>query len=119
MNKYEELYKEILTETRSGQMSWKQERKDAYPNVVLNSNYVRRLFSANFQRDGDDYVVLLTEKKYEDPEFDLAFERFKIELLVLDEGELIIALDDSTIDVSTLADLVETKSDRARKLFRM
>jgi hypothetical protein len=116
-NKYQMLYSEITADTNSGKITWKQENRGAYSHVVFSSNTVRRLFSAKFERNGDEYTLLLAEKKYDDPDFDMAYEKYKVELLVLDHGELVVTLDNSTVDVDQLADVVETKSDRAKKLF--
>ena len=64
--------------------------------------------------------MLLVEKKYDDPESDFSFDRYDLELLILEQDEVITCMTESVIerdDMLKLVDLVETKSDKAKKLF--
>jgi hypothetical protein len=121
MNKYEALFHDILERTRLRELNWKQLRRGAHSDVIFNPNLVFRQFSAEFPRDGENFALLLVEKKYEDPEHDFAFEKYVPEILIMDEeGELITTLTDSVIerrDLMRLADMVEAGSDKASKLF--
>jgi len=120
MNKYEALFNIILMQTKSGELKWSQLRRNANSDLIFNPNLVFRQFSATLIREGGDYTLLLVEKKYDDPDQDLAYEKYQSELLVVDEGELVATLSDSVIDPSKLmrlANMVETRSDKARKLF--
>jgi hypothetical protein len=121
MNKYEALFHEIVELTKLRELQWKQLRRGAHSDLIFNPNLVFRQFSAEFPRGGEDFKLLLVEKKYEDPEHDFAYERYAPEVLVMDEdGELITTLTDSVIerrDLMRLADMVEVSSDKANKLF--
>lgn len=120
MNKYEVLFEEIEKGTRSGTIKWKQLRRTANADIVFNSNLVFRQFSAEFSRGKNDFTLLLLEKKYEDPEHDFVYEKYQLELLVVDAGELVVTLTESVIErqqLIRLVDTVERRSDRANKLF--
>lgn len=120
MNKYEILFNEILEDTNNGKLKWKQVSKRANTDVIFNPNKVFRQFKSQLVRDNTEYVLLLVEKKYDDPEFDFAFERYDLELLILEQGELVTCMTESVIEkkyMMKLVDLVETKSDKANKLF--
>lgn len=120
MNKYEKLFAEILSQTKAGVLKWKQVSKQSNSEVIFNPNLIWRQFSTEFIREGNVFTLLLVEKKYEDPDYDFAYEKYYPELLVLDEGELIATLGDSIIeraDMIALVNLIEAKSDKAKKLF--
>ncbi|MGC4077986.1 MAG: hypothetical protein QM702_13345 [Rubrivivax sp.] len=121
MNKYEALFDEILRKTRNGKLHWKQIRRGSNAELIFNPNLVYRQFATNFERSGNQFKLLLLEKKFDDPEHDFVYEKYLPEILVVDEdGELIATLSDSLIERSEmirLASLVETKSDKASKLF--
>lgn len=71
-------------------------------------------------RDDEEYTVLFVEKKSPEPDYDY-LEKYWPEVLVLDDGELIASLNDSIIErqnLINLMELVESKSDKAKKLFK-
>lgn len=121
MNKYEILFDEIIKQTEARKLSWKQLRRHANSELIFNPSLVFRQFSADFPREGNNFKLLLIEKKYDDPERDFAYEKYVPEVLIVDEeGELVTTLTDSVIeraDLLRLADMVETRSDNANKLF--
>lgn len=120
MNKYEKLFAEIYSQTKAGTLKWKQLRRQANSDLIFNPNLVWRQFAADFERDENTFTIILVEKKYEDPDFDLSYEKYAPELLVIDEGELVATISDSVIeknDMIRLSNLVEMKSDKAKKLF--
>ncbi len=120
MNKYEKLFAEIYSQTKAGTLKWKQLRRQANSDLIFNPNLVWRQFAADFERDENTFTIILVEKKYEDPDFDFAYEKYSPELLVIDEGELVATISDSVIeknDMIRLSNLVEMKSDKAKKLF--
>ena len=121
MNKYETLFDEIVRQTKAKRLSWKQIRRNSNSDLIFNPSLVFRQFSTTFERAGNDFTLLLLEKKYDDPEHDFAFEKYLPELLVIDhDGELVATITDSVIersDMIRLANLVETLSDKANKLF--
>lgn len=120
MNKYEKLFNEIFSQTKAGSLKWMQLRRQANSELIFNPNLVWRQFSTDFVRDNSTFTIILVEKKYEDPDFDFTYEKYSLELLIIDDGELITTISDSIIessDMIQLANLVETKSDRAKKLF--
>lgn len=121
MNKYELLFDEIVKQTKSGKLHWKQVRRGSNSDLIFNPNLVFRQFETTFDRGGNEFKILLLERKFEDPEHDFVYEKYIPELLVIDEdGELIATLTDSLIeraDMIRLANAVETKSDKAKKLF--
>lgn len=121
MNKYETLFDEIINQTRARSLNWKQVRRHENSELIFDPNLVFRQFSADFPRNGANFKLLLIEKKYDDPEDDFAYARFAPEILVVDdEGELVATLTDSVIeraDMLRLVDMVETRNDKASKLF--
>lgn len=121
MNKYEKLFVEILKKTKDGSLHWKQLRRHANSELIFNANHVFRQFSASFERGDETYVLFLIEKKYSDPAFDFEFDKYRPEILIVDEhGELVTTLTDSVIelqDMIRLADLVEASSDKSANLF--
>lgn len=120
MNKYEKLFFEILLKTKDETLKWRQIRKQSNSELVFNPSLIWRQFSADFVRDGATFTLLLVEKKHEDPDYDFAYEKYSLELLVIDEGELVATISDSIIertDMIALASLIESKSDKAKKLF--
>jgi len=120
MNKYEKLFAEIYSQTKAGKLNWKQLRRQANSNLIFNQNLVWRQFEADFAREGNRFTLVLVEKKYEDPDLDFSYEKYSPELLIVDDGELVAMITDSIIEKSEmiqLVNLVETKSDRAKKLF--
>lgn len=121
MNKYEQLFDEIINLTHAHVLSWKQVRRHANSELIFNPNLVFRQFAADFPRGDTQFKLLLIEKKYDDPDHDFAYEKYVPEVLIVDnDGELVTTLTDSVIERSNLirlADMVETRSDKANKLF--
>lgn len=123
MNRYDVLFSEILVRTKSDQLRWKQIGRDENAALILNAHLVFRQFSAEFQRGKDVFTLLLVEKRHlynEEDFFIERFETYRAELLVVHEGELVTALGDSMVKLSSmmeLAHMVEMRSDRLRKLF--
>lgn len=120
MNKYEKLFRQILDQTHSGDLAWRQERRGAYADIIYNPQTVFRLYSADFSRKDNQFKLLLVEKKFDDPEQDFAYQAYAPQLLVIDDDELIATLTDSIIerrDFINLIDLVESNNDRANSLF--
>ncbi|UQN37164.1 hypothetical protein MTR80_05535 [Alcaligenes aquatilis] len=120
MNKYEKLFSEIYSQTKAGTLKWKQLRRQANSDLIFNQNFVWRQFAAEFERGENIFTIILVEKKYEDPDFDSPYEKYYPELLIIDGGELVSMISDSVIeknDLIRLANLVEMKSDKAKRLF--
>jgi hypothetical protein len=120
MNKYESLFRDILRGTRDRKVRWKQLRRTANTHLIFNPAGVFRQYEARLERGDEEYTLLFVEKKYEDPEHDFVYEKYAPELLVVDEGELIVTLSDSVIqrsDLIALSELIEERSDKASKLF--
>lgn len=121
MNKYETLFDEIINQTQSQVLSWKQARRHANSELIFNPSSVFRQFTADFTRGDTTFKLLLVEKKYDDPAHDFAYEKYVPEVVIVDnEGELVTTLTDSVIERTNLlrlADMVESRSDKANKLF--
>jgi len=121
MNKYEALFDEIFKQTKTGKIRWKQVRRGSNSDLIFNPNLVFRQFASTFERAGGKFKLFLLEKKFDDPDHDFVYEKYLPELLIVDEDdELVTTLTDSLIeraDMIRLANMVETKSDKASKLF--
>ncbi|WP_296000965.1 hypothetical protein [Rugamonas sp.] len=125
MNEYEALFEEIVERTKSKSLHWRQLNRRDNTEIILNAHLVLRQFTADFARGKYHFTLLLIEKKEDDALFDPLFQisprqNSEPEILVLDDGELITTLTDSIIDrwaMLRLLDLVETRSDKVRKLF--
>ncbi len=121
MNKYERLFNEILEDTKNGKLKWKLVSKRSNADIIFNPYLVFRQFSSQLIRDDTEYELLLVEKKFVDPDDDFfLLDRYALELLILEQDELVTCMTESVIerkDMLKLVDLVETKSDKAKKLF--
>ena len=120
MNKYEKLFNEILDATGDGKLKWRQLNKRENSEVIFNAYLVFRQFSSQLIKGDSEYTVLLVEKKFVDHEVFPLDDKYTLELLVLEQGELITCITESVIekkDMIKLVDIVETKSDKAKKLF--
>lgn len=120
MNKYERLFEDVLQATRDGGISWRQLKRFENSDLILHPHLVFRQYAAKMQRGDDLYTILLIEKKFEDPEADIPIDKYSPELLFLADGELVTTITDTIVDRKTffrLVDLVERRSDKAKKLF--
>lgn len=121
MNKYEKLFQDIVDKTDSGDIEWKQTSRSANSNLIFNSDMTFRQYSGEYKKGGDTYTVVFVEKKYDDPAHDFAYQTYKPEILVVDEkNELLVTLTDSIIEKTDMMDLaqeIEEKNDRTKKLF--
>lgn len=120
MNKYEKLFAQVFAATQQGGLEWKQIKKWENATVIFNPNTVFRQFSSQLDIDGTIFTVLLVEKKHEDPEYEFSREKYVPEVLILHEGELVVSITDSIISTDKLIQLVglvESKSDKSKKLF--
>ncbi|HEY8272845.1 MAG TPA: hypothetical protein VIG33_18270 [Pseudobdellovibrionaceae bacterium] len=120
MNKYEKLFQEIYEMTKGGDLKWKLISRNAHSDIIFNPSLVFRQFESRMVRDGDEYKVLFVEKKSAEPDYDY-LEKYWPEVVVLCDGELIASLGDSVIErqnLISLMELIESKSDKAKKLFK-
>ncbi|MFS2003819.1 hypothetical protein ACEN9F_09365 [Duganella sp. CT11-25] len=122
MNRYDVLFNEIFAKTKSGQLQWKHIGREENAALILNAHLVFRQFSAELPRGRDVFTLLLVEKRhlYNDEDFFIErFETYRAELLVVQDGELVATLGDAVklSAMMELARMVETDSDRIRKLF--
>jgi len=120
MNKYEVLFSDIFEKTESGEIKWRQIRKDAHSDLIFNPNLSYRQYSGTYRKNDETYEVVFVEKKADDPEHDFVYEKYIPEILVIGEGnELLVTLTDSVIDRSEMINLVkeiEETNDKTKKL---
>ena len=119
MSKEYKLFEQIVQATDSKKMLWKLKSNTSYSDVIFQPNHVFRIFEGEYEKDGDEYTVLLVEKKYGDPEWDFEVERYRPEIYFLYQGSIVLVLDDTKIELQQLIQLinvVEITTDRARKL---
>lgn len=120
MNKYEELFGDIYNKTTSGEIKWKQIRKDAHSDLIFNPDLSFRQYAGTYNKGNDKYEVIFVEKKADDPEHDFVYQKYMPEILIIDESnELLVTLTDSVIDKGQMIDLVneiEQKNDKVKKL---
>jgi hypothetical protein len=90
MNKYETLFADILKQTKSGLLKWKQLRRYENSEIIFNPNIVFRQFKSVLTLGNYKYTLLLIEKKYDDPEYDFAFEKYALEVLILMKVSLLL-----------------------------
>lgn len=121
MNKYEILFNDIFQQTKNNSLRWRQVPRNTNAELIFNPHLVFRQFSADFPRSGGRFKLFLLEKKYADPEYGFAYEKYVPEILIVDDqDELVTTLTDAVIehkDMTRLADMVETRNDNAAKLF--
>lgn len=121
MNGEQAVFQDIKNRTASDSLTWSIANPSAFAHLIFQSPHVYRLFKTSYTRGDDDYYdLLLVEKKFGDPDWDYSIEKYKLELIFIQNGNLIATLDEYSIDFSQLASLarlVETKSTQAKKLF--
>ncbi|WP_372353808.1 hypothetical protein ACDH63_07455 [Xanthomonas axonopodis pv. maculifoliigardeniae] len=121
MNKYEEIFEKIVDKTNSGEISWRQVKKDSNSNLIFNADYSFRQYEGKFENKGQEFQILLVEKKMPDPEHDMAYERYMPEILIIDENkDLIVTMTESVIERGKIGDLaqeIEQKNGILNKLF--
>lgn len=114
-----ELFERIAKATSAGKLSWSLAPKGRYADVIFQPNHVFRVFETTYTKDDDDYTVLLVEKKYEDPDWDFAVEKYRPEMYFLFDREIVLTIDEDVVDLNHLIRLVrrvELNTDRAKKL---
>src|SRR5471030_2415580 len=120
MNKYEVLFQEILEQTQTQSLLWRQLNRHENSDLIFNANAVVRQFMADFSRGGNRFTLLLVEKKFEESDFGFTYYRLMPEVLVLEDGELVTTLTDTLIErkyLLRLLGMVQVHNDKARKLF--
>ena len=120
MNEYERLFAEIFEHTKDGSLQWKQVRRTANAELLLNADTVIRQFEATFIRNSYSYKMVLLEKRVMEEGWFFRTELREPELHVVDDGELLTSLDRLYIhpdDIRRLLGLVEPRADRSHRLF--
>ena len=100
MNRCDVLFGEILALTKADRLQWRQVGRDENAGLVLNAHLVFRQFSAELSRGKDIFTLHLIEKRHlynEEDFFMERFETYRAELLVVQDGELVLALGDSAV----------------------
>lgn len=119
MSKESLLFSKIVEETESGQLSWRIVPRGRYSEFIFQPKQVFRIFETNYTKDDDSYTVLLVEKKYDDPEWDFAVERYRPEMYFLFDDAIVLVIDEDSVDMNRLVRLVksvEVSTDRAKRL---
>lgn len=114
-----ELFDRVWKATLAGELKWKLVPKECYSDVIFQPNHVFRLFQTTYTKDNDDYVVLLVEKKFDDPDWDFEVEKYRPEMYFLFDGSIVLTIDEDSVDMNQLIRLVRTvelNTDRAKKL---
>jgi hypothetical protein len=115
------VFDDIAQKTKTDKLSWSIVGNQYASGLIFQPSAVYRIFKSDYLRDPSDiYEILLVEKKYPDPDWDFAIEKYKVELVFIQNGALVATLDEFSIDFTqlvTLARLIESKSTQARKLF--
>jgi hypothetical protein len=121
MSNEQSVFDDIAQRTKTNKLSWSIVGNQYASSLIFQPSAVYRIFKADYLRDPSDlYEILLVEKKYPDPDWDFAIEKYKVELVFIQNGVLVATLDEFSIDFTqlvTLARSVESKSTQARKLF--
>jgi len=114
-----ELFDQIEKATNSGKLAWSLVSKSRYSDIIFQPNQIFRVFKTIYTKEGDDYEVLLVEKKYEDPDWDFAVEKYRPEMYFLFEREIVLTIDENSVDINSFIRLIhkiELRTDRAKKL---
>jgi hypothetical protein len=120
MNEYERLFAEILEQTKDGSLKWKQVRRTANAELLLNADTVIRQFETAFSRNSHPYKLILLEKRVIEEGWFFRTELREPELHVVEDGELLTSLDRLYIhpdDIRRLLGLVEPRADKSHQLF--
>lgn len=121
MSNQQAVVDDILKKTNKGVIAWSITNNQYASGFIFQPGYVYRIFKAEYQRAPSDiYEVLLVEKKYGDPDWDFELEKYRVELLFIQDGVLVASLDEYSVDQSSLITLVrlaESKSAQAKRLF--
>lgn len=119
MNNEIDLFEKIEKATDLGKLAWKLVSKNRYSDIIFQPNHIFRIFQTIYTKEGDDYEVLLVEKKYEDPDWDFEVEKYRPEMYFLFEKEIVLTIDENSIDMNSFIQLIhkiEHRTDRAKKL---
>jgi hypothetical protein len=115
------VFDDIVIKTQSNQLSWSIVGNQYASSLIFQPSAVYRIFKTNYFRDQfDSYELLLVEKKFPDPDWDFAIEKYKVELVFIQSGVLVATLDEYAVDFNRLVELarlIESKSTQAKKLF--
>lgn len=119
MSNEAKLFRKIVQATEAGELQWKLVSRSRYSELIFQPNQVFRIFQTTFSKDDDDYTVLLVEKKYDDPDWDFAIEKYRPEMYFLFDDSIVLVIDEDAVDLPQLIRLVkrvELSTDRAKRL---
>lgn len=112
-NKFSKLLDDIIDTTRTRQTRWHVTANDAFEAHVVHGGFIFRSYTADYERDGDVYMLGFIEKKV--PHRDAEDERIEEcvpELLVFSGDRLILTITQYHVDVDSLHSLSALIGDR-------
>lgn len=123
MDKYDLLISDVIKKTQEGTIKWSSVPIDRYAGYIFQSPFVYQVFMSKYPKEGHTYTLVFVKKKIpsHNEDFEMYVEKHFVELLIIDEGVLIVTLDDSYVsesDIRTLALEIEDKNQAAKNLFK-
>ncbi len=108
MDKYEKLFNDIEEKTLNGELCWEPVLPDKYEKHLFGFNNVLRLFKSDYYKEtGEDFTVLLIEKRRSDLTEIEAMKNMVIEILFLRGEYLVFTLTRDYVDHDKLLQLAE------------
>jgi len=123
MDKYDLFMKDVIAKTGAGSLKWNVVSPGKYSEFIFQSPYAYQAFATQYSKDGHNYTLVFVNKKMpsHNEDFDIVVEKHSSEILVIENGVLILTLNDSYVsehDIVSLALEIEDKSQAARDLFK-
>ena len=119
-SKLDNLVDDVIKTTKSGDTRWAVTRNDYFINQVLHGGFIYRSYKADYEKDGDTYILGFVVKKAPHPDSDdERIEDPDPELLVFDDEKLILTVTEYDVDISklrTLTAVIGGENDDAKGL---
>ena len=118
MNSQQNVFDDIFNRTKSESMTWTIVGNTYANQFIFQPAFIFRIFRSIFLKDNSTYEVLIVEKKFPDPDWDMNLEKYRSELMFISNGVLVATLDDYSIkNLPSLINLIENNSTQSKELF--
>ncbi|MEW6351241.1 MAG: hypothetical protein AB1646_19470 [Thermodesulfobacteriota bacterium] len=123
MDKYDLFLQDIMEKTQDESLAWENVSPGRYSDYIFQSDSAYRAFACEYMANERKYWLVFIDKKvpsHLDNWGTVVDEEHVCELIVLQEGRLLIALDEDYVDAEDLLQLsllIEEKSAQTKELF--
>ena len=122
MDRYDRFLADIILKTRKEELRWQPVPLGRYSDYIVQNQFVYQVFRSDFEKKACEYVLLFVNKKVPTIIDDLntLWDEFHSELLVIEDGALIITLGEEYVNTRALSELrdeIEARNTSAERLF--